>query len=73
MQLHDWALIVGMIVNLFVVVKLAFGMGKWHGEINTKISDIVNRLDNFDKRYGNLPERVAFLEGIINGGKNELN
>jgi hypothetical protein len=73
MQLHDWAMLVGIVVNLFLGFKVAWSVGKWQGEINANISDLKKRLDEFTQKYGDLPERVSYMEGILQGGPYERN
>lgn len=60
METKDWLIVLGVIIQYGAII---FAMGRWKGSIETLIQNLSKRLDEFDKKYGDLPERVAFLEG----------
>lgn len=60
----EWAIIIGLIANLVLTGKLIFSWGEWKGTVEAQITSIAEKIDSFDRKYGNLPERVSFLEGL---------
>lgn len=65
LSLYQLSILLLVICNTIALFTIVFNAGKWKATIEQSIKAILDRLDSFEKRYGDLPERVAFIEGCM--------
>ena len=58
------ATFVGVVINILTIIVMLFKWGKWVGCIEEQLKTIFKRFDLFEDKYGDVPERVARLEGM---------